>query len=122
MILAPQLITIYQQLLDLSQQMLRFAAEGEWDDLIKKEVDYVSAVQRLARSTEAASPSVQAQEQLRPVLRHILDNEGEVKRLLQARMNELSTLVNQNTRQKSVLSAYGKQGCVMVPTENPPLS
>jgi len=118
MILAPQLITIYQQLLDLSQQMLRLAAEGEWDDLIKKEVDYVSAVQRLARSTEAASPSVQAQEQLRPVLRRILDNESEVKRLLQARMDELASLVGQNSRQKSVMSAYASQGgIVMVPRE-----
>ncbi len=115
MILAPQLITIYQQLLDLSQQMLRFAAEGEWDDLIKKEVDYVSAVQRLARSTEAASPSVQAQEQLRPVLRHMLGNESEVKRLLKLRMDELTQLVGQSSKQKSVMSAYGKQGNVYLP-------
>lgn len=119
---APHLITIYQQLLDLSQNMLRLAAEGEWDDLIQKEVDYVSAVQRLAQSTQAASPQAQEQERLRPVLRHILDNESEVKRLLQARMQELSTLVNQNTRQKSVLSAYGKQGSVMAPLEGQPLS
>ncbi len=48
MILALYLIAIYQRLLELSQQMLRFAVEGEWDDLTKKEVDYVSAVQRLA--------------------------------------------------------------------------
>lgn len=54
---APHLITVYQQLLDLSHGMLRLAADGEWDDLITKEVDYVSAVQTLARSTEAAPPS-----------------------------------------------------------------
>ncbi|MCE0489597.1 flagella biosynthesis regulatory protein FliT [Pantoea sp. Mb-10] len=112
---APQLITVYQQILDLSHGMLRLAAKGEWDDLITKEVDYVSAVQRLAQSTEAAPPSHQLQEQLRPVLRHILDNESEVRRLLQARMDELTSLVGQSTKQKSVMNAYGKQGNVWLP-------
>ncbi|HBZ14191.1 flagella biosynthesis regulatory protein FliT [Pantoea sp. NPDC088449] len=113
--IAPPLITVYQQLLDLSHGMLRLAAEGEWDDLISKEVDYVSAVQRLAQTTEAAAPSRQLQEQLRPVLRHILDNESEVKRLLQLRMDELTQLVGQSSMQKSVMSAYGKQGSVYLP-------
>ena len=113
--IAPPLITFYQQLLDLSHGMLRLAADGEWDDLITKEVDYVSAVQRLAQTTEAAAPSRQLQEQLRPVLRHILDNESEVKRLLQLRMDELTQLVGQSSMQKSVMSAYGKQGSVYLP-------
>ncbi|QGY29583.1 flagella biosynthesis regulatory protein FliT [Pantoea cypripedii] len=118
MTIAPHLIAIYQQLLDLSQGMLRLAADGEWDELITKEMDYVSAVQQLARSTQDAAPSLQTQEQLRPVLRHILDNESEVKRLLQTRMDELSQLVGQTSRQKSVMGAYGKQGSVLVPRES----
>ncbi|MHC2595664.1 flagella biosynthesis regulatory protein FliT [Pantoea sp. CTOTU46764] len=113
--IAPSLVTVYQQLLDLSHGMLRLAADGEWDDLITKEVDYVSAVQRLAQTTEAAAPSRQLQEQLRPVLRHILDNESEVKRLLQLRMDELTQLVGQSSMQKSVMSAYGRQGSVYLP-------
>ncbi|MXP52289.1 MULTISPECIES: flagella biosynthesis regulatory protein FliT [unclassified Pantoea] len=115
MTMTPQLMTIYQQLLDLSQGMLRLAADGEWDDLIIKEMDYVSAVQRLAQTTESTPPSNQMQDQLRPVLRHILDNESEVKRLLQMRMDELRRLVGQSSMQKSVMSAYGKQGNVYLP-------
>ncbi|MEN4974117.1 flagella biosynthesis regulatory protein FliT [Pantoea eucalypti] len=115
---APHLITVYHKLLDLSHGMLRHAEQGEWDELISREMEYVSAVQNLAQSTEAVSPSSQTQEQLRPVLRRILDNESEVKRLLQARMDELASLVGQNTRQKSVMSAYSSQGgLVMVPRE-----
>ncbi|NYS28793.1 MULTISPECIES: flagella biosynthesis regulatory protein FliT [unclassified Pantoea] len=115
---APHLITVYHKLLDLSHGMLRHAEQGEWDELISREMEYVSAVQNLAESTDAVSPSSQTQEQLRPVLRRILDNECEVKRLLQARMDELASLVGQNTRQKSVMSAYSSQGgLVMVPRE-----
>ncbi|MDU6923566.1 flagella biosynthesis regulatory protein FliT [Franconibacter helveticus] len=119
MITAPQLLTIYQQLLELSQTMLRLAAEGQWDDLIAKEMEYVSAVQKLARATQEAQPPSHIQEQLRPVLRHVLENEREVKALLQARMNELAKLLGQNSRQKSVLAAYTRQGGnVLLPNDS----
>lgn len=115
---APHLYSLYQQLLDRSLVMLRFATEGQWDELIACEMEYVSAVQKLAEITQQTEPSTVIQEQLRPVLRAILDNESEVKRLLQARMEELAKLVGQSTLQKSVLTAYGKQGGhVLVPQE-----
>ncbi|RAU29342.1 flagella biosynthesis regulatory protein FliT [Pantoea sp. RIT413] len=112
---APHLMLAYQQILTLSHGMLRHASRGEWDDLITHEMDYVSAVERLAQSTETTPPSGHLQEQLRPVLRHILDNESEVKRLLQARMDELTRLVSQSSVQKSVMRAYGQQGDVWLP-------
>ena len=116
---APQLYSLYQQLLDRSLVMLRFATEGQWDELIACEMEYVSAVQKLAEITQQTAPSTAIQDQLRPVLRAILDNETEVKRLLQARMEELAKLVGQSTIQKSVLTTYGKQGGhVLVPQES----
>ncbi len=116
---APQLYSLYQQLLDRSLVMLRFATEGQWDELIACEMEYVSAVQKLAEITQQTEPSTVIQDQLRPVLRAILDNETEVKRLLQVRMEELAKLVGQSTIQKSVLTTYGKQGGhVLVPQES----
>ncbi|WP_435926916.1 flagella biosynthesis regulatory protein FliT [Dryocola sp. BD613] len=107
---APQLYTLYQQLLEKSKRMLHLAREGLWDELIASEMDYVNAVHKLTQFMQDIQPSAQTQEQLRPVLRAILDNESEVKRLLQARMAELAKLVGQSSIQKSVLTAYGKQG------------
>ncbi len=107
---APHLYTSYQQLVEQSNAMLRLAREGLWDELIASEMGYVSAVQKLAQFTEHSNPSSVMQDQLRPLLRVILDNENEVKRLLQQRMDELSRLVGQSSIQKSVLTAYGKQG------------
>ena len=94
---APQLYALYQQLLEQSQLMLRLARQGLWDDLIICETDYVNAVHSLARLTQESEPSMQIQEQLRPTLRVILDNEGQVKTLLQARMDELAKLVGQSS-------------------------
>ncbi|MGR5946079.1 flagella biosynthesis regulatory protein FliT [Enterobacter sp. C4G1] len=116
---APQLYTLYQQLLDQSQMMLRLARQGLWDELIACETDYVNAVHSLAQLTEEIQPSSQVQEQLSPTLRVILDNESQVKTLLQNRMDELAKLVGQNSMQKSVLSTYSNQGGhVLVPQSN----
>ncbi|MDF7027773.1 flagellar protein FliT [Escherichia coli] len=100
---APHLYFAWQQLVEKSQLMLRLATEEQWDELIASEMAYVNAVQ----------------EQLRPMLRLILDNESKVKQLLQIRMNELAKLVGQSSVQKSVLSAYGDQGgFVLAPQDN----
>jgi len=107
---APQLYTLYQQLLEKSKTMLQLAREGLWDELIASEMDYVNAVHKLTQCMQETQPSAQTQEQLRPVLRAILNNESEVKRLLQSRMAELAKLVGQSSIQKSVLTTYGKQG------------
>uniref|UniRef100_UPI000D081563 flagellar protein FliT n=1 Tax=Escherichia coli TaxID=562 RepID=UPI000D081563 len=74
---------------------------------------------RFTHLTEEVAPSTTMQEQLRPMLRLILDNESKVKQLLQIRMDELAKLVGQSSVQKSVLSAYGDQGgFVLAPQDN----
>lgn len=117
--IGPHMFGIYQQLLVLSQSMLRLASEGKWDELIDQEVDYVSTVEKLAQTTREIAIPAHTQDQLRPVLRHILDNEAEVKRMLQTRMGELSGLISQSSRQQTLNSAYGKlSGMVLFPHES----
>jgi len=115
---APHLFAIYQQLLSLSQSMLRLASQGEWEKLIDMEVTYISAVETLSQLTAQQPISPATQDQLRPLLRHLLDNEAEIRKLLQVRMDELSSLIGHSNRQKSMNSAYGKlAGTVLYPAE-----
>ena len=116
---APHLYFAWQQLVEKSQLMLRLATEGRWNELIASEMEYVNAVQKIAHLTEETEPSAMIQEQLRPLLRLVLENENKVKQLLQIRMDELAKLVGQSSVQKSVLSAYGDQGgFVLAPQDN----
>ncbi|EPK7359460.1 flagella biosynthesis regulatory protein FliT [Kluyvera intermedia] len=116
---APHLYLSYQQLVEKSNMMLRLATEGLWDELIASEMDYVNAVQKIAQLTQDSQPNDPVQEQLRPLLRTVLDNENTVKRLLQARMDELAKLVGQSSIQKTVMNTYGNQGgFVLVPQDN----
>ena len=115
---APHLYLSYQQLVEKSNMMLRLATEGLWDELIASEMDYVNAVQKIAQLTQDSQPNDPVQEQLRPLLRTVLDNENTVKRLLQARMDELAKLVGQSSMQKTVMNTYGNQGgFVLVPQD-----
>ena len=116
---APHLYLAYQHLVEKSNRMLRLATEGLWDELIASEMEYVNAVQKIAQLTEDSQPNDPLQEQLRPLLRTVLDNESTVKRLLPARMDELSRLVGQSSIQKTVMNTYGNQGgFVLVPQDN----
>lgn len=115
---APHLYLSYQKLVETSNLMLRLATEGLWDELIASEMEYVNAVQKIAQLTRESQPTEPLQEQLRPMLRKVLDNENTVKRLLQARMDELAKLVGQSSIQKTVMTTYGNQGGhVLVPQE-----
>ena len=116
---ASHLYLSYQQLVETSNMMLRLATEGLWDELIASEIEYVNAVQKIAQLTRDSDPTDPLQEQLRPLLRKVLDNENTVKRLLQGRMDELAKLVGQSSMQKTVMTTYGNQGGhVLVPQDN----
>lgn len=107
---APHLYVVWQQLVEKSKTMLQLATEGLWDELIASEMDYVRAVHQITELTRHDPPSRAVQDRLRPLLRIVLENEAEVKRRLQLRMDELAKLVGQSSIQKSVMTVYGKQG------------
>ena len=107
---APHLYFAWQQLVEKSQLMLRLATEEQWDELIASEMAYVNAVQEIAHLTEEVAPSTTMQEQLRPMLRLILDNESKVKQLLQIRMDELAKLVGEMVRAEMERRARAGRG------------
>lgn len=115
---AQYLFALYQDILTHSQSMLRLAANNQWEELLDSEVNhYVGAVKKLEQAMQHQQITPQTHDRLRPVLRHILDNETEVKKLLKYRQDEIATLMQQNSRQKSVNNAYSKSaGVVLFPT------
>ncbi|MFV8986071.1 flagella biosynthesis regulatory protein FliT [Serratia fonticola] len=103
-----QLLSAYQQIHTLSEQMITLAQAGQWDALIEMEISYVQAVEKTAQLAGIPEPSSTLQDILRSKLQQILNNETEVKRLMQLRMDELTVLIGQSTRQSAVNSTYGQ--------------
>ena len=103
-----QLLSAYQQIHTLSGQMIALAQAGQWDTLIEMEITYVQAVEKTAQLVAISELSPALQETLRNKLQQILSNETELKRLMQLRMDELTVLIGQSTRQSVVNSTYGQ--------------
>ncbi|MGL5387516.1 MAG: flagella biosynthesis regulatory protein FliT [Serratia sp. (in: enterobacteria)] len=103
-----QLLSAYQQIQTLSEQMIALAQAAQWDALIEMEVIYVQAVEKTAKLVAIAELSPALQGILRNKLQQILNNETELKRLMQQRMDELRVLIGQSTRQSVVNSTYGQ--------------
>lgn len=103
-----QLLAAYQQIHTLSSQMIALARAGQWEALVEMQFAYVTAVEKTAEFTGKAGPSLALQEMLNAKLKQIIDNEGGLKGLLQQRMEQLKTLIDQSTRQNAVNTAYGQ--------------
>lgn len=103
-----QLLAAYQQIHTLSSQMIALARAGQWEALVEMQFAYVTAVEKTAEFTGKAGPSLALQEMLNAKLQQIIENEGVLKGLLQQRMEQLKTLIDQSTRQNAVNTAYGQ--------------
>ncbi|CAM4052701.1 flagella biosynthesis regulatory protein FliT [Serratia silvae] len=103
-----QLLSAYQLIQTLSEQMITLAQAGQWDALIEMEITYVQAVETTAKQVSISELSPALQEILRSKLQQILNNETELKRLMQLRMDKLTVLIAQSTRQSVVNSTYGQ--------------
>lgn len=109
----------WQHLLLLSNQMLTMARAQQWEELIDGELTYIQHVEALSASNDNLADSPYPSK-MREILRQLLENEAEVKRLLLARMDELKVLIHQGNQQQSVNLAYGRlAGMLLLPANNP---
>ena len=102
-----QLLTEYQHVLTLSEQLLSLAILGQWDELVELEIVYLKAMERIM-PLPASLPGPAQQFILRQTIDAILHNIGEVKRLLQLRMEVLKQRLEQHRCQREVNAAYGQ--------------
>lgn len=102
------LVNEYQMILTLSEQMLLLAKEEKWDELVELEVSYLKAVEATTTLPLSEETSLSIQNIVRQSLRRILDNETQIKTLLQARMDQLAELIGQSVKQQEVNSTYGR--------------
>src|SRR5471030_632186 len=102
------LVKEYQLILTLSEHMLTLAKEEKWDDLVELEVSYLKAVEATTKLPLSEEISAAVQNLIRVHLRRILDNETQIKTLLQSRMNKLAELIGQSVKQQEVNTTYGR--------------
>ncbi|ETS30195.1 flagellar assembly protein FliT [Photorhabdus temperata] len=102
------LLSAYQRILSLSEQMLNLAKNEKWDELVDMEITYLKAVEVISQSSISSATSLSLQQKMTHILQTILDNENEIKGLLQRRLDELSKLIKQAGRQQLLNDSYGQ--------------
>lgn len=115
----PSSLADWQQVLQLSNQMLVMAQTQQWEALISEELAYIQRVEALSGS-EGSVADCPHPDSLREILRQLLANEAEVKRLLLERMDTLKVMIHQGNQQQSVNQAYGRlAGMLLLPASAP---
>ncbi|WP_340617074.1 flagella biosynthesis regulatory protein FliT [Xenorhabdus entomophaga] len=102
------LLSAYQQILSLSEQMIDLAKNEKWDELVDMEITYLKAVEVVTLLSENSHAPISLQQQLTKILQTVLDNEKETKRLLQKRLNQLSDLIKQESCKQLLHDTYGQ--------------
>ncbi len=97
------ILTYYQEIADLSGQMLTKAQAQEWAELVALGSRYQAAVERL----KALDPLDDDQKNTRrELLTRILDDDARIRQLISPELERLSHLLGTFKRQRTVLQAY----------------
>ncbi|MBA8502125.1 flagella biosynthesis regulatory protein FliT [Escherichia fergusonii] len=111
-----EFISRWQRVALLSQSLLELAERGEWNLLLEQEVTYLQGIEAVMQSQTPPKMAPGIQEMITGYISQALNNEQKIKGLLQLRLDELSGLIGQSTRQKSINHAYGHlSGILLVP-------
>ena len=112
-----EFINRWQRIALLSQSLLDLAQRGEWDTLLEQEVTYLQAIETVMETQTPPGMTRSTQDMIAGYIKQTLDNEQQLKDLLKIRLDELSGLIGQSTRQQSLNNAYGRlSGMLLVPS------
>ncbi|MHB0774127.1 flagellar protein FliT [Halomonas sp. WWR20] len=103
-----ELLSLYEGLLTQSQAMLESARRQEWDQLIQQKSRYIVDVERLQSMESNCSLDDEARVIKMDLLVGILENDGEIRRYLEARRDELSDMLGNSRRQRALSQAYNQ--------------
>ena len=113
---AVEFINRWQRIALLSHSLLDLAQRGEWDLLLEQEVTYLQCIEVVMEEQTPPGITRSIQDLVAGYIKQTLDNEQLLKTLLQQRLDELSNLIGQSTRQKTLNNAYGRlSGMLLVP-------
>ncbi|KGB01539.1 flagella biosynthesis regulatory protein FliT [Leclercia pneumoniae] len=116
-----EFINRWQRIALLSQSLLDLAQRGEWDLLLEQEVTYLQAIEMVMDTQTPPGMTRSIQDMIAGYIKQTLDNEQQLKDLLRVRLDELSGLIGQSSRQQSLNNAYGRlSGMLLVPNTPTP--
>ena len=102
-----EVISLYESVADLTDQMLAAAREENWNLLSKLEADCAHVVGVLKENEAAVKLSDDRRERKVNILKKILADDRDIRNLTDPGLKKLSSLIQNTSTERKLASAYG---------------
>jgi flagellar protein FliT len=101
-----QILATYEAVSRLTRRMLTAARNSEWDMLVKLERDCSALFARLFTGDNEQPQSADFQRRKAQLIRGVLDDDAEIRLLVEPWLNQLSALISHAGHQRRLSQAY----------------
>ncbi|RJG01155.1 flagellar protein FliT [Noviherbaspirillum sedimenti] len=102
-----EVISLYETVAVITEQMLTAARNGDWDQLAVLESRCASQVEILRKSEHPAPLTGVVREKKVKIIKKILADDREIRNLTEPWMAQLSQLINSTGTERKLSQAYG---------------
>lgn len=102
-----EVITLYETVASISEQMLAAARNGDWDELAALEARCSGHVEVLKTSEPPVPLAGTVRERKVEIIKKILADDREIRNITEPWMNKLSRLINSTGTERKLNNAYG---------------
>ena len=105
---AQEVVSVYETMVGITEQMLAAATANDWERLAQLEHQCAACVRQL-KANEALGQPLAAPERTRKAnaIRKMLDSDRKIRDLTQPWMARLSALISNNKVERRIARAYG---------------
>jgi flagellar protein FliT len=107
MMTGQDIVSVYEAMVGITDQMLTAATDNDWDRLAQLELQCAACVRQL--KTSGDGQPLAGQERVRKVnaIRKMLASDRKIRDLTQPWMARLSSMMNNNATERRLARAYG---------------
>lgn len=102
-----EVISLYESVAELTDQMLAAARKEDWDLLSKLEADCAHVVDMLKQNEASVTLSEDRRERKIEILRKILEDDRDIRNLTDPGLKKLSALIQSTSTERKLVKAYG---------------
>lgn len=102
-----EVISLYESIADLTDQMLAAARQEDWDLLSRLESDCAHIVNALKQSEANVSLSDDRRDRKVAILKKILEDDRDIRNLINPGLKKLSALIKNTSTERKLANAYG---------------
>lgn len=102
-----ELISIYENVAVITDQMLAAARVGDWDQLVVLESRCASQVDILRREEPRTALTGQSRERKVELIKKVLEDDRQIRSITEPWMDHLAALINSTGTERKLSQAYG---------------